>query len=61
MGNYLNKKVIAEKKEKTQIQTGLIDSKIAVVELAEQMETEKISNQLALAEIIEIIEGGTTI
>lgn len=57
-GIYINNKIIVEKKEKEQLKTDLIDSKIAVVELAEQAETEKISNQLALAEIIEIIEGG---
>lgn len=57
-GIYINNKIIVKKKEKEQLKTDLIDSKIAVVELAEQAETEKISNQLALAEIIEIIEGG---
>ena len=61
MGVFINSKIIIERQEKEQLKTDLIDSKIAVVELAEQMEAEKISNQLALAEVIEIIEGGTTV
>ena len=61
MGVFINSKIIIERQEKEQLKTDLIDSKIAAVELAEQMEAEKISNQLALAEIIEIIEGGTTV
>lgn len=61
MGVFINSKIIIERQEKEQLKTDLIDSKIAVVELAEQMEVEKISNQLALAEIIEIIEGGTIV
>lgn len=61
MGVFINSKIIIERQEKEQLKTDLIDSKISAVELAKQMETEKINNQLALAEIIEIVEGGTTI
>jgi len=59
-GVYINNKIIIERKEKEQVQTDLIDSKLAVAELVEQMETERVNYQLALAEVIEIIEGGTT-
>ncbi|MBC3796425.1 hypothetical protein [Acetobacterium tundrae] len=43
-----------------QLETDLINSKLAMAELAEQQEADKLNNQLALAEVIESIMGGGT-
>lgn len=47
--------------EKTkQLETELLNTKLAMAELVEQQQTDKLNNQLALAEVIESIMGGGT-
>ena len=47
--------------EVVELRNELLDTKLALAELAEQREADRLANQLAMAELIEIIEGGTVL
>ncbi len=53
-GLYTNKKIIAERQEKTQIQTEYERMQVALAESFEKQEADKMELQLALAELIEL-------
>lgn len=44
-----------------QLESELLNTKLALVEVVEQQQSDKLEAQLALAEVIETIEGGTIV
>lgn len=46
------------KAKNTALETELLNTKLATAEMVEQQQTDKLENQLALAEIIEVVTGG---
>lgn len=61
-GFFLNPNYVPSIEEKAkQLETELLNTKLAMAELVEQQQADNLNNQLALAELIEsIMEGGTT-
>lgn len=52
---------ISPEEKVMQLETDLINTKLAMAELVEQQQADKLDNQLALAEVIESIMGGGTV
>lgn len=63
-GNEINplptaeEEVLMLKAKNIALETELLNTKLATAEMVEQQQTDKLENQLALAEIIEVVTGG---
>lgn len=52
---------VSPEEKMKQLETELINNKLAMAELIEQQQADNLNNQLALAEVIELIMGGGTV